>query len=317
MSLFNRNKNKASAGSKRKKQIGNLLMITAVYFAVFQIAATAAGVVMMFSQSRANRSLAVLEKSGIPYFVALACGMLVIIAVTSPRLKRKIFAETNVRMTPVIFVCLLAVMMSGQVISSLYSSALEAFVNLFGYSVTAQMEAATAHSQTFSMLVYASLLGPLSEEIVFRGFLLRGLEPYGKKFAIIISAYMFGLYHANLVQSPFAFLLGLVLGYTAQAYGLKWSFALHVFNNFILGDFMVFMLRNVPTHQAESISGLILLTGGLFGCILLWRKRAVLKGWLRRYQITKPYLRETLLGKYNIIITTLVFILACLGLEKL
>lgn len=317
MNLFNRYKKKTNERRMVNKKIGKILLVTAIYFVVFQIAATVAGVLMMARKSSSIRSVAALEKSGIPYFVAIACGMLVIIAVTSPRLRRRMFTETNVRMTPGIFLCLVAVMMSGQIISSLYGSALEAFVNLFGYSATAQMQAATAHSQTFSMLVYASLIGPLSEEIVFRGFLLRSLEAYGKKFAIIMSAYMFGLYHANLVQSPFAFLLGLVLGYTALTYGLKWAFALHVFNNFILGDFLIFILRDVPTHQAESISGMVLLFGGLLGMWVLWNRRNEIKNWLKKQQEAQVYLKETFFGRYNVIITVVVFILACMGLEKL
>lgn len=317
MNLFNRDKKKMSERKVVNKKIGKILVITAIYFIVFQITATAASIVMMLHKNGSSYSISTLEKSGVPYFVALACGMLVIVAVSSPRLKRKIFMETNIKMTTAVFLCLLAVMMSGQIVSSVYGSALESFLNLFGYSATAQMQAATAHSQTFSMLMYASLLGPLSEEIVFRGFLLRSLEPYGKKFTIIISAYMFGLYHANLIQSPFAFLLGLVLGYTALTYGLKWSFALHVFNNFILGDFLIYILRNVPTHQAESISGMILLFGGLMGVWVLWKKRNEIKAWLKAQQGDQSYLKRTFFGRYNVVITVVVFVLACMGLEKL
>ncbi|GAJ27157.1 protease [Liquorilactobacillus sucicola DSM 21376 = JCM 15457] len=316
MNPFNRKKKKISERKKVNQKIGKILLITAIYFIVFQVTALFAGIVMM-NGNGSNASIAAIEKSGVPYFIAVACGLLVVIAVSSPRLRRKIFTETNVKMTPIAFVCLLAVMMSGQVVASLYGSLLERLVNLIGYSVTAQMQAASAHSQTFSMLVYASLIGPLSEEIVFRGFLLRTLEPYGQKFAIIVSAYMFGLYHANLFQSPFAFLLGLILGYTAQTYGLKWSFALHVFNNFVLGDFMLFILRNVPTHQAETISGMILLFGGLLGISFLWNKRDEIKDWLEKHRIKKTYLKDTFLGRYNVIITIAVFILACMGLEKL
>ncbi|MDR2109427.1 MAG: CPBP family intramembrane metalloprotease [Coriobacteriales bacterium] len=42
-------------------------------------------------------------------------------------------------------------------------------------------------------LLYVVLLGPLCEEIVFRGAILRALEPYGANFAIVASSILFGL----------------------------------------------------------------------------------------------------------------------------
>lgn len=62
--------------------------------------------------------------------------------------------------------------------------------------------------------IVLGLLAPLSEEIVFRGAILRTLLTSMKPWtAILISAFIFGLIHMNPVQIPFAFLAGILLGW--------------------------------------------------------------------------------------------------------
>ena len=59
------------------------------------------------------------------------------------------------------------------------------------------------------------LLAPLSEELVFRGAVLRALLQWNNRhwLCILISALLFALIHANPAQMPHAFLIGLLLGW--------------------------------------------------------------------------------------------------------
>ena len=59
------------------------------------------------------------------------------------------------------------------------------------------------------------LLAPVSEELVFRGAILRALLGWTKRHwvAIALSALLFALIHANPAQMPHAFLIGLLLGW--------------------------------------------------------------------------------------------------------
>ncbi len=54
---------------------------------------------------------------------------------------------------------------------------------------------------------------PLSEEIVFRGLIANRLSIYGEKPAAIVSALLFGMYHANFGQFFYTFGLGIILAY--------------------------------------------------------------------------------------------------------
>lgn len=66
---------------------------------------------------------------------------------------------------------------------------------------------------TFMNVFTSVILAPIAEELFFRGVVLKQLARVSGRFAIIISAVMFGLMHGNPYQAVMAFLIGLVLGY--------------------------------------------------------------------------------------------------------
>ena len=92
--------------------------------------------------------------------------------------------------------------------------------------------------------LYIVFLGPICEELVFRGAVMRKLEPYGANFAIVVSSLLFGLYHIILFQAMFAFFVGLVLAYVAGRFSLKWATLLHIINNGI-SVFSIYMGNEV------------------------------------------------------------------------
>lgn len=73
---------------------------------------------------------------------------------------------------------------------------------------------------------------PLVEEFVFRGAILQSLRRFGDAFALIISSFLFAVFHGNLVQAPNALLMGIVMGFFALRTGSLWaSIAIHAVNN--------------------------------------------------------------------------------------
>lgn len=72
----------------------------------------------------------------------------------------------------------------------------------------------------------------LIEEMALRGVIMQPLRRYGDWFAILCSALIFGLMHCNLVQIPFAFLAGIVIGYAVVVTESVWTGVLiHFMNN--------------------------------------------------------------------------------------
>lgn len=81
-----------------------------------------------------------------------------------------------------------------------------------------------------------ALLAPFVEELIFRGAILRALlEKISNHWgAIVISAILFSLIHANPAQMPFAFVAGLFLGWTYYRTGsIIPGVAYHWINNSI------------------------------------------------------------------------------------
>lgn len=77
-------------------------------------------------------------------------------------------------------------------------------------------------STSFILILTTITIGPLAEEIVFRGLIMRycisGADKKTKNaciFAVIVQAILFAIYHGNLIQGCYAFLFGLLFGLIA------------------------------------------------------------------------------------------------------
>lgn len=178
-----------------------------------------------------------LQENGVGYLLyAVAC--LVVILVWKGKAFYKTAFHSYRPMGFSVFFQLLCVFFSLQMAGSLISGYLEGILNLWGLSTYSFLEEVTGGSKTVSMFLYVSVFAPIVEELLFRGAILRTFQPYGKRFAIVFSALLFGLFHMNLVQTPFAFFLGLILGYVAVEYSLTWSIVFHFINNCIMAELL-------------------------------------------------------------------------------
>ena len=91
-------------------------------------------------------------------------------------------------------------------------------------------------SDGIAQFIYAAFLGPICEEVIFRGMIQKSLSKFSPVFAILISAISFGIYHGNFSQMFSMFGAGLVLGYVAYKFSIKWSIIIHIIYNSIIGE---------------------------------------------------------------------------------
>lgn len=217
------------------KTLNKTLWGTVLYLFVFQVG-TLLSTVSLMMPGRLGSVESMANNSGIPYFIGVGLGLLLIYAISTPAQRQQYFARGLQQMSLKAGAVFVVILLAVQALTSIYSGVVEGLLNGFGYSASEQVANATNGGSSLSMILYTALLAPIAEEIVFRGFILRNLQKYGIKLAIVVSAIMFGLAHANIIQTPFAFVLGLVLGYVAYKYGIVWSIGMHLFNNLILGS---------------------------------------------------------------------------------
>ncbi len=177
------------------------------------------------------------------------------------------------------FFMLLTIFISAQALVQLSASMLEWIFGLFDMSVMDALEEMSVTGDSLSMFLYMGLAAPLFEEILFRGFVLRTLEPYGRKFAILGSAFLFGIFHGNILQTPFAFAVGLILGYVTMEYSIIWAILLHTINNLILGDTFTRVAQLLPPWVGELIFAVIIWGSFLAAIIILIVKRKQVIGY--------------------------------------
>ena len=104
-------------------------------------------------------------------------------------------------------------------------------------------------------VVFLVIVGPIFEEWLFRKQLIDHTRKYGEKTAILLSGLAFGLFHMNLFQFFYAFLLGLMFGYVyTRTSKLRYSTAMHMIINFNGGVLAPWMLTRVDLDQLEKVS---------------------------------------------------------------
>ncbi len=139
-------------------------------------------------------------------------------------------------------------------------------------------------SMTPMMILYLCFLAPLAEEFMFRGlffgFLKRQLPVI---FADMIQAAFFGVYHGNIYQGIYSFIIGMIFGMMNIEYdSLLPSIAAHMTVN-ITGLFLMEPLIRILDPVLYNILACICLLYSAFISIRVFRS-FLCQGSICRYQ---------------------------------
>ncbi len=129
-------------------------------------------------------------------------------------------------------------------------------------------------------VIATAIVPALVEEFACRGLVLGALRKYGDGFAVMVSSILFGLIHGNFQQIPFAFMVGLILGFVTVKCNSIWpAVFIHFYNNlssvifdYVFADMSV-MLQNV----IYTIYLVICLFIGFIGVLLLRKNTEIFK----------------------------------------
>ena len=145
---------------------------------------------------------------------------------------------------------------------------------LFGRSYADPLAGLFTLSNPSVIFVFAVVLGPVFEELIFRDILLRRLLPYGQAFAIQATAVAFALFHCNVAQFFYAYAAGVILAYAVISTGrLHIGILLHACFNLVGSLLMPALLQtgNSAVIGLASIAVMALMAGSL---ILLARGKS-------------------------------------------
>lgn len=129
-------------------------------------------------------------------------------------------------------------------------------LRMFGLEgATADLSATTSLPANLIMYFYACLLGPVLEELLYRGVILQSMRKYNERFAIFLSAAVFGLMHQNYQQAILGFLVGIPLAIVTIKSG---SIVPAIFTHIFLNTFATVTscwIQYVAPDLFNSISG--------------------------------------------------------------
>ena len=150
------------------------------------------------------------------------------------------------------------------------SDAVIGVFDFLGFDPTIDMEFKT--NGTFDVIVYyisVAVVPACVEEFAFRGIVLGCLRKYSDSLAIIVSSITFGIMHGNFMQIPFAFVVGLILGFVVvKVNSLLPAIIIHFLNNSISVTFTLLSENNtLSTNTINLIYTGIMISIAFFGII--------------------------------------------------
>lgn len=130
---------------------------------------------------------------------------------------------------------------------------------------------------TIVTVLYVCIIGPITEEILCRGAILRISSPVGRVCAIVLSSVLFGFMHGNYTQMINATILGLLLAYVAiKSESLVAPCIMHIVNNSVSTIFSAIYealnLTDAQIQRADLISNIVFAVLGLVALIYLFKK---------------------------------------------
>ena len=180
----------------------------------------------------------------VPLYLAIIVGLLILRSLPAAKPeKAKLGAKNFFVFIPICFF----LSYSGNIFGNLMSGLLSG-----GEAENAVAE--LAMDTSFFKVLYMVILAPLVEEFVFRKQIIDRTVRYGEKAAVLFSAITFGLFHGNMFQFPYAFLLGWVFAYIYVRTGkLRFPVIYHFMINFMGAVVSPFVLS---LTDAEAVAAM-------------------------------------------------------------
>lgn len=162
----------------------------------------------------------------------------------------------------------------------------------------AALDIVTSTGSLWTNFLIMAICAPIAEELLFRKLLIDRTVKYGEGCSVFFSGLIFGLFHGNLNQFVYAFVLGLIFGFIyVKTRNIKYTILIHMVINFMSsvlatsllksteymellnnsysypGDMMPFMMEHLP-QWIMLILYMLVIIGITIAGIVLWIVKA-------------------------------------------
>lgn len=156
-----------------------------------------------------------------------------------------------------------------------FSSILTMFMSESMISTYDSTQTAIYGSSFILQVVSAGIAGPIVEELIFRGLIYNRIKKMaGISLAAILSGAIFGAYHGNWVQAPYAMIIGLVCVFVYEKYkSIIAPILLHITAN-MFSLFISLIASNMTSEETvtpsfvEQLTALLIMT--IITGVLAW-----------------------------------------------
>lgn len=162
------------------------------------------------------------------------------------------------------------------VIASYATGILQVVLETFGIGIT--MPEYETPETLPALIIYSislTVAPAFVEEIIFRGIVMQSLRRFGDVFALVASALIFGIFHLNLIQMPYAFILGLCIGYFVMRTGSLWvAVLIHFVNNStaLVIELLTPKITEEALYLANSVYNLVCIILSVIVLVLILMK---------------------------------------------
>lgn len=167
------------------------------------------------------------------------------------------------------------------------------FAQSFGFKLTSpEITVPESFSGRLFYIVSIAVVPALTEEAAIRGCIMQPLRKHGDRFAVIASSLIFAILHGNFIQAPFAFIVGLGLGYICCITDSLWPPIIIHFVNNLYSVIISFLQKDIKDPKIfGSVFNMIFVCLSILGvfCAILFYFRKSDK----RLKTVESHLTET------------------------
>ena len=124
-----------------------------------------------------------------------------------------------------------------------------------------------AETDQYLALLSTAVLAPITEEIIFRGYMMNRLQTWFKtRESVLITTVLFALCHVSFIWIVYAFLMGLMLaGISIREKNIGYSVALHI--GFNMNVVPIWIINHIPALSEVLFANHLLIAGyGIVSC---------------------------------------------------